>query len=102
MTPEFVAIFKSNKTQMKHLMNKETIQTLIKTGLPEAHVVVLGDDGQHFEAVVISDTFIGKRLLQRHQQVYACLGEKMGNEIHALRLSTLTPEEAENTDQAQN
>jgi len=77
-------------------MHKELIQEMIQMGLPSATVQVLGDDGQHFEAVVISDTFIGKRLLQRHQQVYATLGEKMGNEIHALRLTTLTPEEAEN------
>jgi len=75
-------------------MHKELIQEMIQKGLPSAEVQVTGDDGQHFEAVVISDTFIGKRLLQRHQQVYACLGEKMGNEIHALRLSTLTPDEA--------
>lgn len=76
-------------------MNKEAIQALIETGMPEAKVQVLGDDGQHFEAVVISEGFQGKRLLQRHQQVYACLGEKMGKEIHALRLSTLTPQEAD-------
>lgn len=76
-------------------MNKESIHALIEVGMPEALIKVLGDDGQHFEAVVISEAFVGKRLLQRHQQVYACLGEKMGNEIHALRLSTLTPEEAE-------
>lgn len=76
-------------------MNKESIHALIEVGMPEALIKVLGDDGQHFEAIVISEAFVGKRLLQRHQQVYACLGEKMGNEIHALRLSTLTPEEAE-------
>ena len=76
-------------------MNKESIHALIEVGMPEALIKVLGDDGQHFEAIVIREAFVGKRLLQRHQQVYACLGEKMGNEIHALRLSTLTPEEAE-------
>jgi len=75
-------------------MDKQTIKTLIQNGLPSASVEVHGDDGQHFEAIVISDTFVGKRLLQRHQQVYACLGDKMGNEIHALKLSTLTPQEA--------
>ena len=75
-------------------MHKELIQEMIKTGLPSADVQVLGDDGQHFEAIVISETFINKRLLQRHKQVYATLGEKMGNEIHALRLTTLTPDEA--------
>jgi len=76
-------------------MDKQTIQDMIQTGLPDAKVEVLGDDGQHFEAVVISENFAGLRLLQRHQRVYACLGEKMGREIHALKLSTLTPDEAE-------
>ncbi len=76
-------------------MNKEIIQSLIQTGLPNAQVEVNGEDGQHFEAVVICADFVGKRSLQRHQMVYATLGEKMGNEIHALRLKTLTPEEAE-------
>ena len=76
-------------------MNKETIKALIEQGMPEAQVEVKGDDGQHFEALVICNSFNGKRLLQRHQQVYACLGDKMGNEIHALRLSTVTPEESQ-------
>jgi acid stress-induced BolA-like protein IbaG/YrbA len=76
-------------------MNKETIKDLIEQGMPEAQVEVKGDDGQHFEALVICSSFNGKRLLQRHQQVYACLGDKMGNEIHALRLSTVTPEESQ-------
>ena len=76
-------------------MNKETIKALIKQGMPEAMIEVKGDDGQHFEALVICNSFNGKRLLQRHQQVYACLGDKMGNEIHALRLSTVTPEESQ-------
>ena len=76
-------------------MNKKDIQTMIEAGLPNAHVEVLGDDGQHFEAVVICTEFAGKRLLQRHQMVYKTLGEKMGHEIHALRLKTLTPDEVE-------
>lgn len=76
-------------------MNKETIKALIEQGMPEATIEVKGDDGQHFEALVICNSFNGKRLLQRHQQVYACLGDKMGNEIHALRLSTVTPEESQ-------
>jgi len=76
------------------MMTKEEILGLIQAGMPEAKVEVLGDDGQHFEAIVISEAFEGKRLLQRHKIVYATLGEKMGNEIHALRLKTLTPDQA--------
>ncbi len=73
-------------------MDSGTIERLIRAGLPDSEVSVSGDDGVHFEAVVISPSFIGKTTLQRHRMVYATLGEKMGNEIHALGLRTETPE----------
>jgi acid stress-induced BolA-like protein IbaG/YrbA len=66
---------------------------MIEAGLETREVIVRGDDGAHFEALVVSDAFDGKRTLQRHQLVYATLGERMGREIHALSLKTLTPEE---------
>ena len=75
-------------------MNAETLQQLIEQGLPGAQVRVSGDDGVHFEATVVSDAFRGKLPLARHRLVYATLGERMGGEIHALALKTLTPEEA--------
>jgi acid stress-induced BolA-like protein IbaG/YrbA len=50
-------------------------------------------DGQHFEAVIVSAQFAGKRPIQRHQMVYAVLGDRMREEIHALSMRTLTPEE---------
>ncbi|HEX5756488.1 MAG TPA: BolA/IbaG family iron-sulfur metabolism protein [Arenimonas sp.] len=75
-------------------MTPETIQALIEAGLPGASVRVLGDDGVHFEAVVVSEDFRGKLPLARHRMVYATLGERMGGEIHALSLRTLTPDEA--------
>ena len=75
-------------------MNAETLQQLIEQGLPGARVRVSGDDGVHFEAIVVSDAFRGKLPLARHRMVYATLGERMGGEIHALALKTLTPEEA--------
>jgi len=49
----------------------------------------------HFEATVVSEAFRGKLPLARHRLVYATLGARMGGEIHALALRTLTPEEAE-------
>jgi acid stress-induced BolA-like protein IbaG/YrbA len=76
-------------------MTPEFIQELIETGLPGAQARVQGDDGVHFEATVVSDAFRGKLPLARHRLVYATLGERMGGEIHALALRTLTPEEAE-------
>lgn len=75
-------------------MNAETIRQLIERGLPGALVEVQGEDGVHFEARVVSDAFTGKLPLARHRMVYATLGERMGGEIHALALKTLTPQEA--------
>lgn len=74
-------------------MDTNTIRKLIEQGLPGARVAVQGDDGVHFEALVVSDAFRGKLPLARHRLVYATLGELMGGEIHALALRTLTPEE---------
>lgn len=75
-------------------MIPQTIQQLIEAGLPGAQARVSGDDGVHFEAVVVCDAFRGKLPLARHRMVYATLGERMGGEIHALALRTLTPDEA--------
>ena len=69
-------------------MTKEEIQQLIEAGLPGAKVKVIGDDGQHFEAEVTCADFSGKPPLQQHRMVYATLGERMGREIHALKLTT--------------
>jgi len=75
-------------------MDTHTIQHLIQTGLPDARVEVHGPDGVHFEALVVSPAFAGKLPLARHRMVYATLGDRMGGEIHALSLKTLTPDEA--------
>ncbi len=66
------------------------IKQLIEAGLPGATAEVQGDDGVHFEALVVCDAFAGKLPLARHRLVYATLGERMGGEIHALALRTLT------------
>jgi acid stress-induced BolA-like protein IbaG/YrbA len=75
-------------------LDAETIRKLIESGLPGAQADVQGDDGVHFEATVVAEAFRGKLPLARHRLVYATLGERMGGEIHALQLRTLTPEEA--------
>ena len=74
-------------------MDTQTITHLIQQGMPDAVVHVQGDDGVHFEALVVSPAFAGKLPLARHRMVYATLGERMGGEIHALALRTLTPDE---------
>ncbi|WP_296942758.1 BolA family protein [uncultured Massilia sp.] len=70
----------------------ELIHGYIKNGLECTHLEVEGD-GQHFSAVIVSNAFAGKSRIQRHQIVYAALGDRMRAEIHALSMKTLTPEE---------
>jgi acid stress-induced BolA-like protein IbaG/YrbA len=74
-------------------LNAETIRQLIEQGLPGARADVRGDDGVHFEATVVAEAFRGKLPLARHRLVYATLGDRMGGEIHALALKTITPDE---------
>lgn len=76
-------------------MSPAEVRDVIQQGLPTAKVEVQGEDHTHFEARVICADFAGKRPLARHQMVYATLGERMGREIHALSLRTLTPDEAD-------
>jgi acid stress-induced BolA-like protein IbaG/YrbA len=71
----------------------DSIEQGIRAGLACERVEVIGD-GQHFQALVVSAAFAGKSRVQRHQLVYAALGERMREEIHALSMRTLTPEEA--------
>lgn len=66
---------------------------LIEDGFDAATVKVLSDDNTHFEALVVAAEFEGKRPLARHQLVYQCLGSLVGNEIHALSITALTPDE---------
>jgi len=70
----------------------DTLRSYIADGLECEHLEVAGD-GRHFEALIVSKHFEGKRLLERHQLVYAALGDRMREEVHALSMNTLTPEE---------
>ena len=74
-------------------MTPAEVQQLIETHLPECSAEVASEDLTHYEATVISSAFAGKRALQRHQLVYAALGERMGREIHALSIAAYTPDE---------
>ncbi len=79
---------------VSNMTRAEDIQRLIEAGLPGAKVHVRGDDGQHFEALIVSADFTGKSLVQQHQLVYKALGQNMRDAvIHALALRTLTPEQ---------
>ena len=74
-------------------MYSDGIKVLIEASIEDAVVNVSSDDNVHFEAIVISQGFHEKSLVQRHQMVYGSLGNKMQSEIHALSLTTLTPKE---------
>ncbi|MDO8891019.1 MAG: BolA/IbaG family iron-sulfur metabolism protein [Sulfurimicrobium sp.] len=75
------------------MVTADQIKQYIQNDLPCEYVRVDGDDGQHFEAIIVSAEFNGKRMVQQHQLVYKALGERMGGEIHALAMKTFTPEE---------
>lgn len=74
-------------------MDPRDIAELIEKNLAGARAQVATDGQGHYEATVIAAAFAGKRSLQRHQLVYATLGTRVGNEIHALALKTYTPDE---------
>ena len=75
-------------------MAAEEIETLIREGIPDARIEIvdLAGDGDHYEARVVSESFRGQPRIRQHQRVYQALGGRMGNELHALKLSTSVPE----------
>lgn len=74
------------------MLSAAQVATYITAGLPCEHIEVRGDDGAHFEALIVSTAFEGKRMVQQHQLVYQALGERMREEIHALSMQTFTPD----------
>ena len=82
------------------MISPEQVQTIIKERLSNAEVKVVGD-GQHFEAIIVSDDFAGKTRVKQHQMVYGVLQDELATEtIHALSLKTFTPEAWQATGQA--
>lgn len=76
-------------------MTAEELHIIIASGLACDHLVVEGD-GQHWSAIIVSPEFEGKRVIQRHQRVYASLGARIRTgEVHALSMKTYTPSEWE-------
>jgi len=69
------------------------IQKIIEANLNCNFIKVNGDDGTHFDAVIVSDAFNGHSMIKQHQQVYSALGNMMQSEIHALSIKTYTPDE---------
>lgn len=74
----------------------------LSSSFSPAHLEVLNESHMHsvppgsethFKVVLAADSFVGKRQVQRHQAVYACLSEELKNGVHALALHTFSPEE---------
>jgi stress-induced morphogen len=76
------------------VMTAGDIETLIKTALPDAKVVIrdLAGDGDHYAAEVVSEAFRGKTRVQQHKIIYDALQGKMGGALHALALQTSAPD----------
>lgn len=70
----------------------QEVRSFIALGLACEHLEVEGD-GRHFFATIVSREFDGKSRVARHQRVYAALGDRMREQIHALSMKTLTPAE---------
>ncbi len=73
------------------MLSAEQLKSYITAGLACDFIEVRGDDGTHFDAVIVSPAFEGKRMVAQHQLVYAALGDRMRAEIHALGMKTYTP-----------
>ena len=73
------------------------IESLIREGIPDARIEIidLAGDGDHYEARVVAESFRGQPRVRQHQRVYQALGSRVGNELHALKLSTSVPEQEE-------
>lgn len=74
-------------------MRPENIKDMIAAGLECEYLDVQGEDGTHFEAVIVSSAFEGKSLIEQHKLVYGTLGDNMKVNIHALSMKTLTPQQ---------
>ena len=70
----------------------EDIKRWIEQNLNDSEVEISGD-GRHFDAVIVCPGFVGKTRIQQHQMVYAALGDRMKDDIHALSMRTMTPED---------
>lgn len=76
-------------------MDANELERMIKEGIPDAEVRIedLRGDGDHYAAYVVSPSFSGLTRVQQHQMVYKALSGRMGNELHALALTTAAPEQ---------
>lgn len=77
-------------------MDAEDICRMIRESIPDAVVTIedMRGDGDHYAALVVSETFRDKSRIERHRMVHDALRGKMGGELHALSFTTATPDSA--------
>ena len=75
-------------------MAADAIERMIRAAIPDAHVEItdLAGDGDHYAARVVAESFRGVSRVERTRRIYQALGGRMGGELHALQLTTATPE----------
>lgn len=80
-------------------MDTEAIEELIESAIPDATARVTNprvhddeEEDEHYAAVIVSPAFEDETLVQQHQMVYDALDDHMTTDIHAMELSTYTPE----------
>lgn len=75
-------------------MDRATLEAYLRDAFPEAQITLtdLAGDNDHWQAEIVSETFRGKSRVAQHQQVYAALKGRMGGALHALALTTRTPD----------
>jgi stress-induced morphogen len=75
-------------------MAAEEIEALIREGIPDARIEItdLAGDGDHYAARIVAESFRGLPRVRQHQRVYEALGGRMGEALHALQLTTATPD----------
>ncbi len=74
------------------MMTKEKLKALIEASVVCDYIEVKGDDGVHFEAIIVSPEFENLSMLKQHKLIYAALGDRLQTEeIHALALKTYKP-----------
>lgn len=78
------------------MISAQKIQSLVEKALPGSQVQAEDTTGtnDHFQVLVISPSFEGKGMVERHRMIYGILGSEVGGAIHALSLKTMTPSEA--------
>jgi len=74
------------------------IQVLDESGQHEGHPEARKSGGGHYRLILVSDSFEGKSLLERHRAVYETLGTDKSDSVHALAIRTFTVREWEDRD----